>query len=160
VYEIHVTIAIDAPRQQVFECLADHEHFFRGPGMTCRVLKEGHDHRNGFGAVREVTTEGAVFTEEITAFDPPRHFEYVVRQLINRRGKPARFRHERGWLDVACDGESTRVDWHSRFEVTMPVVGWFAERLVGPRAAAGFRRLLERAKAELEVQKVSTRLAR
>jgi hypothetical protein len=92
--------------------------------------------------MREVTTQGAIFMEEITAFDPPGHFEYVVRHLIDPRGKPARLRHERGWLDVFSECETTRVDWYSRFEVTMPIVGWFAERLVGPRAAAGFRRLL------------------
>ena len=149
-YEIHASITIDAPPQQVFDVLADHEHFFRGPEMRCRLLTEGSNHRNGLGALREVAAEGAVFTEEITAFDPPRHFEYVVRRLIDKRGKPARMRHERGWLDVSSEGPTTRVDWYSRFEVTIPIVGWFAERMVGPRAAAMFMRLLERAKADLE----------
>ena len=149
-YEIHVTITINAQPQRVFDVITDHGRFFRGPSMTCRLLAEGRNQKNGLGAVREVTTEGAVFTEEITAFDPPRHFEYVVRHLIDRRGKPARLRHERGWLDFLASGETTRVDWYSRFEVTIPIVGWFAERMVGPRAATGFRRLLDQAKTELE----------
>jgi uncharacterized protein YndB with AHSA1/START domain len=149
-YEIHVTITLDAPPARVFDLLADHERFFREPLASCRLLAAGRDHRNGLGAIRQVTAEGRVFTEEITAFDPPRHFEYVVRHVIDGNGKPLRIRHQRGWLDLSADGASTRVDWHSRFGVTIPLVGWFAERLVGPRAAAGFRRLLERAKADLE----------
>ncbi len=149
-YQIHVGITIDAPPRQVFDVLADHERFLRGPALACRLLTEGRAHRNGLGAVREVTAEGTVFTEEITAFDPPRHFEYIVRRLIDPRGKLARFRHERGWLDVVPSGEKTRVDWYSRFAVTMPIVGWFAERMVGPRAAAEFRKLLDRTKADLE----------
>jgi carbon monoxide dehydrogenase subunit G len=149
-YQIHVGITIDAPPQQVFDALTDHERFIRGPAVTCRLLAEGRDHRNGLGAVREATSEGMVFTEEITAFDPPRHFEYIVRRVIDPSGRLARFRHERGWLDVMSNGETTRVDWYSRFKVTMPIVGWFAERMIGPRAAAAFQQLLDQAKTELE----------
>jgi hypothetical protein len=100
--------------------------------------------------VRQVTAGGNVFVEEITAFDPPRHFEYLVRRLTNRRGRPLRLRHERGWLDIVPDGAGTRIDWRSRFQVTIPIAGWFIERIVGPQAARGFRQLLARAKAELE----------
>ena len=149
-YEIHTAITIDAPKQQVFERLTDYEQFFRGPKMTCRLLAEGVGCKGGLGALREVTADGAVFTEEITAFEPPRHFEYVVRSLIDRRGKPLGFLHDRGWLELSADGESTRVDWYSRFRVTMPIVGWFIERIIGPRAARGFHKLLEQAKADLE----------
>lgn len=149
-YEIHVAVRFDAPPEQVFDALTDYEHFFSAAGLPCRVLQPGHETANGLGAMREVTAGGNVFTEEITAFDPPRHFEYVVRSLKDRRGRPVRMRHERGWLDIVSDGAATRVDWYSRFQVTIPLVGWFAERIVGPRAAKGFRQLLARARAELE----------
>jgi hypothetical protein len=149
-YEIHVTITMDAPPREVFARLADYETFFRGPGMTCRMLAAGHDEGRGRGAIREVATEGNVFTEEITAFDPPRHLEYVVRKLVGPRGKSIPMVHDKGWLDVVSDGGRTRVDWYSRFRITIPIVGWFVERRIGPRAAASFRRLLEQAKANLE----------
>ena len=137
---------------RVFDLLTDYERFFRPPGYACRLLAEGRDCRVGTGAVREVTTGGSVFSEEITAFDAPRHFEYVVRKLVNARGKPVRMLHDRGWLDVSAVGAETRVDWYSRFEITVPIVGWLIERVVGPRAAAAFLRLLERAKDDLEGQ--------
>lgn len=149
-YEIHTSITIAASEQQVFERLTDYERFFRGPKMTCRLLVEGSGCKGGLGAVREVTADGAVFTEEITAFEPPRHFEYVVRRLIDRHGKPMGFLHDRGWLDLSSNGEGAQVDWHSRFRVTMPLVGWFIERIIGTRAAGSFHKLLEQAKTDLE----------
>lgn len=148
-YEIHVAIAIEAPAERVFAALVDYERFFRGPQMSCRLVRQGREHPGGLGAVRQVTTGGMIFTEEITAFDPPRHFEYVVRSLVDARGKAVRMRHERGWLDVAPGGPATRVDWHSRFAVTLPIVGWFVERAVGPRAGTGFGQLLDQAKTDL-----------
>jgi uncharacterized protein YndB with AHSA1/START domain len=149
-YQIDVTTTIAAPLQKVFDAISDHEHFLRSPAMTCRLAKEGVQYRNGCGAVREVATEGRIFTEEIIAFDPPRRFEYVVRRLIDQHGKPAPFRHDRGWLEVSAAGEGTRVGWHSRFEIPIPILGWFLERFLGKRAASGFRQLLDQAKAELE----------
>jgi len=149
-YEIHVSTTIAAPAEQVFDALTNYEHFFRGPGSTCRLIQEGREQRNGLGAVREIVSAGLVFTEEITKFDPPREFEYVIRKLVNGRGKPIRLRHERGWIEVVPTGTATRVDWYSRFAVPIPVLGWFLERFLGARGMAGFQRLLERAKAELE----------
>lgn len=149
-YEIHVSTTVAADLQRVFNTVADHEQFLRDEGLSCRLVAEGREERNGVGAVREVTADGLVFTEEITAFDPPRHYEYVIRKLVNGQGKPVRLRHERGWIDFSPQGEATRVDWHTRFEIPIPIVGWFLERISGPRAARGFRQTLERTKAELE----------
>jgi uncharacterized protein YndB with AHSA1/START domain len=154
-YEIHVVTTIAAPPQKVFDAISDHEHFLGRPGMICHLVKEGVQNKNGRGAVREVATQGRIFTEEITAFDPPRHFEYVVRRMVDRHGKSARFLHDRGWLDFAPSGPATRVDWHSRFEIPIPILGWFLERVLGKRAATGFRQLLEQAKSELEGQTTS-----
>lgn len=149
-YEIQASIAIDAPAERVFAAVSNHEGFLRGPNMSCRLVKEGRESRNGLGAVREVTWDGSVFTEEVIAFEPPRHYTYVVRKLVNSRGKPVPMVHERGWLEITSLGEATRVDWRSRFAITLPVVGWFLERFVGPRAARGFREILQQAKADLE----------
>ena len=156
-YTIHVHVTIDAPLEQVFEAIADHEHFLSGPNMSCRLTNEGAEHRGGVGAVREVTADGSAFTEEITAYDPPRHYEYMVRSLTNAKGKSVPLRHERGWLDFREAGNGTQVDWYSRFAVTTPIVGWFVERLLGPRAASGFRKLLEQTKANLETASTAVR---
>ena len=126
------------------------------PQLTCRLAKEGSQDKNGLGAVRQVVIGGRVLEEEITAFDPPRYFEYVVRQLLGRNGKPARFRHDRGWLAFSPSGDATRVEWRSRFEIPMPMVGWLLERLLARRLADGFRQLLEEAKATLERPSTTT----
>jgi hypothetical protein len=156
-YEIHVAMTIHAPLERVFAVVSDHEHFLGGPGVTCRLAREGREQRNGIGAVREVEFGGNVFTEEITAFDAPRGFEYVVRKLLNERGRPVPMLHERGWLEFTSEGAATRVVWRSRFKITIPIVGWILERVVGPRAANGFRQLLDRAKAELEASRSHAR---
>jgi hypothetical protein len=155
-YEVHVTATIAAPRHQVFEAVSDHERFLRGPALSCHLTREGTNHRNGLGALREVAMEGRVITEEITTWDPPRRFEYMIRRFIDRNGKPARFRHDGGWLDFSQSGESTRIDWHSRFEIPIPILGWFVERFLGPRVAGSFRQLLEQAKKNLERQPASS----
>jgi hypothetical protein len=150
VYEIHVSVAIGAPLQRVFAAIADHERFLRGPQISCRLLVEGRPDRNGAGALREVRSQGSVIVEEITAFQPPSRFEYLIREIVNARQKPVPLRHELGRVDFARDGDFTRVDWRSRFEITVPILGWFFERFVGRRLSGGFRQLLEQAKTELE----------
>jgi len=150
-YTIHAHITIDASLEQVFETITDHEQFLSSPGMTCRMVTEGTVHTQGQGAVREVTADGSAFTEEITAFDPPHHYEYIVRNLVGAGGKQVPLRHERGWLDFRAEGDATRIDWYSRFAVSIPIAGWFMERVLGRRAASGFQRWLEQTKAKLEM---------
>jgi hypothetical protein len=150
VYEIHVSVAIGAPLQRVFVAIANHEQFLRAPQISCRLLVEGRPDRNGAGALREVRSQGSVIVEEITAFQPPSRFEYLIREIVNARQKPVPLRHELGRVDFARDGDFTRVDWRSRFDVTVPILGWFFERFVGRRLSGGFRQLLEQAKTEGE----------
>ena len=91
-----------------------------------------------------------VFTEEIVHFERPSRLDYVVRKLVRASGKAVPLRHLGGRMEFIESGDCTRIDWASRFEVTTPLLGWFVERLTGPRIARGFRALLSQAKAELE----------
>lgn len=149
-YHVRVTVTIDAAQEKVFALLSDHERFLRGPGVRCRLVTPGRGDRNGVGAVREVTATGSVFTEEVTEFDPPRGFAYVVRSLIGPIGRPTPFTHERGWIELSPEGSKTRVDWQSRFGMPIPVVGWLLERAAGPRIKSAFVQFLALAKADLE----------
>lgn len=149
-YHVHVSVTIDAAQDKVFALLSDHERFLRGPDFKCRLLTAGREDRNGVGAVREVTATGSIFTEEVIAFEPPKHYAYVVRTLIGPVGRPTPFTHERGWMDISPEGTKTRVDWQSRFGMPIPVVGWMLERVVGPRIRHAFVTLLASAKLELE----------
>jgi hypothetical protein len=63
----------------------------------------------GVGAVREVIPLGTRFREEITAYDRPRSYSY----LIVRSFPP--FNHEGGTLTFTPSGEGTHVDWLSNY---------------------------------------------
>jgi hypothetical protein len=149
-YHVQVTVTIDAEQTKVFELLSDHERFVNGPDISCRLVTKGAKDPNGLGAIREVTSAGSVFTEEVTEWDPPRSYSYVVRKLIGPLGRPTPFTHERGWIELSREGGQTRVDWQSQFGMPLPVVGWLIERVVGARLRAAFVTLLARAKAHLE----------
>lgn len=148
-YLIHVTARFDAEPERVFDVLADHETFFSFGSATCRLVEEGKGDRNGLGAVREIRDRQMVFREEITVFDRPRRFDYVIRSLTGPLGLPLPVEHERGWLEFHAEDGSTRVDWRSRFRITLPLVGPLLERRVGPSFADAFGRLLEAARARL-----------
>ena len=148
-FSIQATVVINRTRDEVFAFISDHERFLRGPGLTCRLSKEGHGHRNGVGAVRVVRAPGSVFTEEVIEFEPPRFYAYVVRKVVGPLA-PFAPAHDRGWIELAPMGTRTRVDWHSRFRARVPVGGRVLERLTGAGMEGIFRRLLESAKAQLE----------
>lgn len=150
--EIHATRHFDAAPAVVFAALADHAAFLSGGGLQCRLLREGDATRDGVGAVREVRSDGLLFVEDIVAFEPPRHFAYVIRSLTWRGGPALPIRHERGWIDLARDGDGARVDWRSRFEVTLPLLGPLLAPLVAARIRGGFDRQLARAARSLDAR--------
>jgi uncharacterized protein YndB with AHSA1/START domain len=148
--EVHVSKRFDAPPQRVFAALAEHEVFLASRTLRCRLLRDGGSTRNGVGAVREVRGDGLLFVEEITAFDPPRRFDYVIRSLATEAGRTLPLRHELGWMVIAADGNGSRVDWHSRFEVAIPLLGrWLAEPILAGKIAAAFNGFLDRAAQRL-----------
>ncbi len=149
-YEIRVRIGIQAPPGRVFDAISDHERFFRGHGVTrCQVTRPGKDDRNGLGAVREIDVAGNHFVEEVVRFERPRRFDYIVRSVTRgRRRLP--MQHELGWLELSEQGGSTYVEWRSRFRITIPIVGSVLERVMGPRMASAFDRLLQQARDDLE----------
>ena len=144
--EIHVSHHFAAPPAVVFAAIADHESFLSMGGIRCRLQREGAPDRNGIGAVREVEGDGLRFVEDITAFDAPRHYEYVIRTLTRSNGGALPLRHERGWLEFSADGDGTRVDWHSRIHATIPLLGpLLIEPLVVRKLQRAFAALLARA---------------
>jgi hypothetical protein len=149
-YHVYATATIDAPQDRVFALLSDHEQFLRGRGTTCRVVTPGHTDRNGVGAVREVTSAGSVFTEEVVEFEPPHRYAYVVRKLVGPIGRPTPHVHERGWVELSADGAMTHVVWQSRFGMPIPLVGWLVERVAGAQIKRAFNQFLAAAKVQLE----------
>jgi len=150
-YEIETRIRIEAPIEVVFDVIADHERFFDGPDQEyCRLTTDGREERNGLGAVREICAQGMIFSEEITSFERPTRLEYVVRSLTTRSGRNLPLRHEIGWMQFATADEATEVEWRSRFEIPIPMVGKVMEIAAGRWSKAGFLKLLARARKEIE----------
>lgn len=106
--EIHLERTIPAPVEKVFDWLADPANLAAAP----LVLKAGYAKGAagpGAGAVREVVGLGTWFREEITAYDRPHSYSY----LIIRSFPP--FDHEGGTLTFTGSGEGTHVDWLSNY---------------------------------------------
>jgi uncharacterized protein YndB with AHSA1/START domain len=111
--EIHLERTIDAPVEQVFDWLADPVNLAAAP-LALRGRWAKGSSGPGAGAVREVIGVGTWFREEITAYDRPRSYSY----LIVRAFPP--FDHEGGTLTFTAAGDGTRVDWLSNY--THPVL--------------------------------------
>ena len=105
---LHIERTIAAPPERVFAWLADPASLTNAP----LVLRAGWTQDRtepGVGAVREVLTAGFWFREEITAYDPPRSYSYLIIRSIPPFG------HEGGTLTFTPAGEGTHVDWDTTY---------------------------------------------
>jgi len=135
---IHVTRTIPAPPEAVFDRLADHANYERFRGVHgARLVREGEPPPNGLGAVREIKVRPLTFHEEITAFERPARFEYLIVKLN------VPFEHHGGSIRLTPDGDGTHVDWRSSYEVPTPLVGRLQEVVWKRMLVRGFTRVLE-----------------
>jgi uncharacterized protein YndB with AHSA1/START domain len=106
--QIHLERTIAAPPEQVFDWLADPVNLAAAPLVVrAGYAKDSPGHQAG--ALREVVGIGTWFREEITAYDRPRSYSY----LILRSFPP--FNHEGGTLTFSASGDGTHVDWLSNY---------------------------------------------
>jgi uncharacterized protein YndB with AHSA1/START domain len=106
--QIHVERTIAASLDRVFAWLADPASLRAAPLVLSAAWAAGST-TPGVGAVREVLTPGFWFREEITAYDVPRSYSYLIVKSI-----PA-FGHEGGTLTFTPSGEGTHVDWDTAY---------------------------------------------
>jgi uncharacterized protein YndB with AHSA1/START domain len=141
---IRVERRLDAPPEAVFEIITDHARYDRFDGIRrSELVESGVGAPNGVGAVRCIWLGPLRFEEEVTAFEPPRRLDYLIRDI---RALP--FRHQGGSIRLAPDGAGTRALWTSSFEVPIPLVGPAIDRVLALGLERGFGRVLERS-AEL-----------
>jgi uncharacterized protein YndB with AHSA1/START domain len=145
---IRVERRLDAPPDAVFEIVADHARYDRFDGIRrSELVERGDPDPNGLGAVRWLWLGPLRFEEEVTAFDPPRRLDYLIRDV-----KRLPFRHEGGSIRFEPDGTGTKAVWTSSFEIPIPVIGGALDRAFKPQLERGFARLLERSD-ELSTQR-------
>ena len=133
--EIHVERTIAAPVDQVFDWLADPANLAAAP-LTLKADYAKDSSGPGAGAVREVIAVGAWFREEITAYDRPRSYSY----LIVRSFPP--FNHEGGTLTFAASGDGTHVDWLSNYTHPARAGGKLMEAVTYRLLRSSFRAIL------------------
>jgi uncharacterized protein YndB with AHSA1/START domain len=135
---------LDAPPEAVFEIVADHARYDRFDGIRrSELVERGEPDPNGLGAVRWLWLGPLRFEEEVTAFDPPRRLDYLIRHI-----KTLPFRHQGGSIRLEPDGTGTNALWTSSFEIPIPVVGAAMDGVFKRQLERGFVRMLERS-AEL-----------
>ncbi|AUX28016.1 MULTISPECIES: SRPBCC family protein [Sorangium] len=144
--EVHVNVYIHAPVERVFDAVADHESFLRsGDGTHTKLIRPGLTERNGLGALREVRVGKRIrYVEEITAFERPSSFDYQILESTQP------LQHHGSRLRFTSRGDGTEVDWTSRFDVPVPLVGDLLGSLARRLFTAAFTELLLAEKARLE----------
>ncbi|MDC0680092.1 SRPBCC family protein [Sorangium atrum] len=144
--EVHVNVYIHAPVERVFDAVADHERFLRsGDGTHTKVVRPGLTEHNGLGALREVRVGKRIrYVEEITAFERPCSFDYQIVESTQP------LRHQGSRLRFTPRGEGTEIDWTSRFDIPLPLVGKPLGSLARRMFIAAFTELLLAEKARLE----------
>ena len=149
--QVRVELRINAPIERVFEVVADHERFLRRQmERALKYLQAGRVDRCGLGCIRKVTVgKRAWYVEEITAWKSPAYFEYTIRKAS------IPIRHEVSRLTFKVVDGATDVEWTSRFDISIPLLGG----LLGARArklyTKAFTNLFVAAKTQLETRPTS-----
>jgi hypothetical protein len=135
---IHVSRAIPAPAEDIFDLLTDHAQYDRFRGISgSELLNEGEPPPNGVGAMRRVLVGPIRFDEAIEGFERPTKLDYRIVDIntpLDHRG---------GHIRLAVDGDVTNVDWRSEFSVPVRVLGPAMELAWAIALRRGFARVLE-----------------
>jgi uncharacterized protein YndB with AHSA1/START domain len=143
--EIAIRLRFAAPRDRVFDALSDHERFLSNARTRTVISRPGEPDKNGKGCLRTVRTQpGIRFVEEITEWERPSSYEYWIRE------SSVPMRHHGGKLTFTEEGGGTVVDWTTRFEIPVPVVGGLLEKAAKRALTRAFEEFLREAKARVE----------
>jgi len=106
-----------APPEVVWPLVAEVERWKEWSFLTRTFLKQpGSPDPNGVGALRRLAVGPFGSSEEVVAFEPPRHLGYVA-----RRGMPAR--NYRADVVLDPEGSGTRITWSGTMDPLVPGTG-------------------------------------
>ncbi|WP_204080725.1 SRPBCC family protein [Mycobacterium riyadhense] len=141
--EIHVERTIAAPVEQVFDWLADPANLATAP-LALRAGYAKDSSPPGAGAVREVVGVGMRFREEITAYDRPHSYSYLI------VGSFPPFNHNGGTLTFTASDDGTRVDWLTNYTHPARAGGKLLEAVSRPLLRSSFLAVLAACAKALE----------
>ena len=140
--ELHVQQRTLLSRAEAFSRIADHERFLRLPLLRTRIIEFGSTDRQGIGTLREarLPVVGMVLRERVVEFHAPYRLAYRI-ESMRCFGIKVPINHELGWLELSTSGQSTQIDWHTRFQL----IGRPVEKLFAAILKPILRRLLNAA---------------
>ena len=134
-YTIEASAWSSAPRETVWEVLADHRHYAEwGLWKQSELEREGSPAPNGVGAVRRLIRRPTVSREEITVFEPPQRLTY---DLLS--GLPVH--NYRAEVTLAEESGGTEIRWRSEFDAGLlgPAMKAFLGRAISDTAKGAAR---------------------
>lgn len=144
--ELHAERTIAASPERVFDWLAAPANLATIPVIIKAGWARGSS-EPGAGALREVFGVGTWFREEITAYDPPRSYSY----LIVRSFPP--LNHQGGTLTFTPSGGGTHVEWLTNYTHPLHAGGKLMEAVSRPLLRSSFLAILAACAKELESAK-------
>jgi len=134
---VRVERTIAAPRERVFEVLSDHANYDRFRGIREAILlRKGEPPPNGLGALRRVLIGPLKFEEEITLYEEPARFDYLIVQIN------VPFDHQGGTIRLSEADGGTRAEWTSTFRIRS-LLAPILERCWSFGLGRGFKRVLK-----------------
>jgi uncharacterized protein YndB with AHSA1/START domain len=133
--ELHVERTIGASPERTFDWLTDPVNLTTAPLFLRAGWAKGFSGPS-VGAMREVTAVGAWLREEITAYDAPRSYSYLV-----VRSFPAA-EHEGGTLTFTPSDGGTHVEWVSPYTIPARWGGKVTEAVTAPLFRWSFHAIL------------------
>jgi hypothetical protein len=133
--QLRVERTIAASPERVFDWLTDPANLTSAPLFLRAGWVKGFSSPS-VGATREVIVLGAWLREEITAYEAPRSYSYV----IVRSFPPAK--HDGGTLTFTPSVGGTHVDWVSGYTVPTRAGGKMTEAVTTPLFCSSFRAIV------------------
>jgi len=141
---ITVTRTIPAPIEKVFDLLADHANYKANFGVKeSKLIREGKPDRNGLGAVRYIDAGPIKFEEEVTFYDRPRGYDYLITKCS------APLEHQGGQIRFESVGNATKVTWTSVMRVKVPLLGGLLTRVLAAKIGQAFGSMLKQTERRL-----------
>ena len=122
---VEVQQLIAAPIETVWDRYTDHVSWTDWAGLgRVRLAREGVPAPNGVGCVREISSLGLKFYEEVLSFDRPQRMTYrIVRGAVP-------IRDHQGEVVFEPHGAGTLVTWRCQFNSRIPGLGGAARAYI------------------------------